>query len=263
MIEARCKILVLAPFPLTPEQLAHRERQLDAAPLPDGVVVDFKPTKAAPANYVSHHDYVLADLVLLESGLEAQADGYDAVCIDTVSDSGVNALRSMLDIPVIGPGRSMYTIALMLGRRFGIVTMWQQWLPLYERVLTELGLTDRCAGIRSIDVTPDNRTLLAGKQDALPLLVEAGEALVVKDRADVVCLGSTTMHDAHDHLRRQLPVPVLNPGPLSYFIAEALVALGLTHSRRAYPRPQVPKPAVITAMLDAAAVAESPSGAES
>jgi Asp/Glu/hydantoin racemase len=173
-----------------------------------------------------------------------------------VSDSAVSALRSMLDIPVVGPGRSMYAIASILGRRFGIVTMWKQWFPLYERVLAEIGLADRCAGIRSIDVTPDNRTLLAGKDHALPLLLTAANALVEEDGADVICLGSTTMHEAHAYLQENLPVPVINPGPVSYFVAEALVALGLTHSRTAYPRPQVPKPHVVHAMLDAAATAE-------
>ncbi len=247
---------MLAPFPLAPDQLALRERQLEAAPLPDGVTVMFKPTKAAPANYVSHHDYVLADMSLLEAGMEAQADGFDAVCIDTVSDSGLKALRSVLDIPVVGPGHSMYAIACVLGRRFGIVTMWEQWFPLYERVLADIGLTDRCAGIRSIDVTPDNRSLMAGKDHALPLLVDAAEKLVTEDGADVICLGSTTMHEAHEYLQVHLDVPVINPGPLSYFIADALVALGLSQSRRAYPRPQVPKPGVIRAMLDAAALAE-------
>jgi hypothetical protein len=73
------RILVLAPFPLSPEELALREAQLDAAPLPAGVVVHFKPTKSAPANYVSQHDYLLADLSLLVAGLQAVADGYDAV----------------------------------------------------------------------------------------------------------------------------------------------------------------------------------------
>lgn len=251
------KILVLVPFPLAADQLALREKQLDAAALPEGVEVHFKPTKAAPANYVSHHDYLLADISLFESGLDAQADGYDAVCIDTVSDSGVSALRSMLDIPVVGPGRSMYAIACMLGRRFGIVTMWEQWFPLYERVLADVGLGDRLAGIRSIDVTPDNRTLLAGKDHALPLLLGAAEALVEEDGADVICLGSTTMHEAHEYLQERLDVPVLNPGPLSYFVAEALIALRLAQSRRAYPAPQVSKPDVIHAMLDAAANAES------
>jgi len=251
------RILVLAPFPLDPDQLDLRRKQLDAAPLPEGVVVDFKPTKAAPANYVSHHDYLLADMSLFESGLQAQADGYDAVCIDTVSDSGVSALRSMLDIPVVGPGRSQYIIASMLGRRFGIVTMWKQWFPLYEKVLVEIGLSDRCAGIRSIDVAPDNRTLMAGKDHALPLLLDAAQALVTEDGADVICLGSTTMHEAHQHLQDNLEVPVINPGPLSYFIAEALADLGLTQAGSAYPPPQVPKTDMIVAMLDGAAEAEA------
>ncbi len=251
------RILVLVPFPLDDEQLALRRKQLDAAPLPDGVDVDFKPTRAAPANYVSHHDYVLADLSLFESGLQAQADGYDAVCIDTVSDSGVNALRSMLDIPVVGPGCSQYVMAAMLGRRFGIVTMWKQWFPLYHKVLGEIGLADRCAGIRSIDVTPDNRTLMAGKDHALPLLLDAANALVDGDGADVICLGSTTMHEAHRFLQENLDVPVINPGPLSYFIAEALADLGLTQSRSAYPPPQVPKPDMVHAMLDGAAAADA------
>jgi allantoin racemase len=163
----------------------------------------------------------------------------------------------MLDIPVVGAGRSMYALASVLGHKFGIVTMWKQWFPLYERVLTDMGLTSRCAGIRSIEVTPDNRTLLAGKDHALPLLVEAAESLVNDADADVICLGSTTMHEAHAHLQEHLSVPVINPGPLSYFIADSMVALGLSHSRSTYPRPQVPKPDVLEAMLDAAALAES------
>ena len=65
--------------------------------------------------------------------------------------------------------------------------------------------------------------------------------------------GSTTMHQAHSHLASVLDVPVVNPGPLSYKLVETLLALGLAHSRTAYPRPQQPKPAMVTAMFDAAA----------
>ena len=118
-------------------------------------------------------------------------------------------------------------------------------------------MTDRGAGIRSIDVTPDNRNLLAGKDHALPLLLDAARALVSEDGADVICLGSTTMHEAHAHLQENLDVPVINPGPLSYFIAEALADLGLTQSRSAYPSPLVAKPEMVHAMLDAAARSEA------
>ena len=53
-----------------------------------------------------------------------------------------------------------------------------------------------------------------------------------------------------------LPVPVINPGPLTYKLAECVLGLGLTHSRKAYPKPSVPKPAMVHAMMNAAASVE-------
>ena len=196
-----------------------------------------------------------------DAWLQAEADGYDAVCIDTVSDSGVAALRSILDIPVIAPGRTMFLTALMLGRRFGVLSMWERWFGLYERTLRELGIEDRCAGIRSIDTQPDSRNLFSGKEDdILPALHEAALRLIQDDGADVICLGSTTMHQAHEYLQERLPVPVLNPGPLSYLTAETTLALGLTQSRKAYPRPLVSKTEMIAEMLSAAARSELAEG---
>jgi allantoin racemase len=61
------------------------------------------------------------------------------------------------------------------------------------------------------------------------------------------------MHQAHGYLRDQLPVPVINPGPLTYKLAETMLALGLTQSRQAYPRPHVERRAMIRAMARAAA----------
>lgn len=251
------KVLVLVPFPMTPEQLELRRAQALAAELPPDIELDYRPVLAAPASYVSHHDYVLADMSLFEAGLDAQAEGYDAVCIDTVSDSGVAALRSILDIPVIAAGRAMFLTALMLGRKFGIVTMWEDWFGLYERTLKDMQMVDRCAGMRAAGVKPDNRNLLGGKDEVLPLLLEAATKLIEIDGADVILLGSTTMHEAHGYLAEHLPVPVINGGPLSYQIAEAMTALGLTQSRRAYPRPHVPKPEMVKAMMRAAAEADS------
>lgn len=251
------KVLVLVPFPMSVDQLANREEQQDEAVLPSDIVLDYRPTKAAPSNYVSAMDYVLADVTLLEAGMTAADDGYDAVCIDTVSDSGVAALRSVLDIPVIAPGRGMFLTALMLGRRFGVLSMWERWFGLYERILRDLDIEDHCVGFRSIDTQPDSRNLFDGKvDDLLPRLHNAALRLVNDDGADVICLGSTTMHQAHEYLQERLPVPVLNPGPLSYLTAATMLALGLTHSRHSYPKPLVPKKQMISEMLAAAVLSE-------
>jgi allantoin racemase len=244
------KVLVVVPFPMSEENRRAREAQLEAVQFGPGIEFHFRPVRAAPANYTSEHDAVLADVSILDTCKSAQEEGYDAVCIDTMSDSGLAAARSLLDIPVIGPGRASMLAALMLGERFSILIMWERWRHLYRKTIAELSLGARCASIRSIGVTPDNQALLAGKEEQVfPLLLEAARACVEQDGAEVILLGSTTMHQAHGYLAARLPVPVINPGPLTYKLAEATLALGLKHSRKAFPKPLVPRVDMIDAFF--------------
>ena len=127
------KVLVIVPFALDESGMANREAQMNDVRLGPDISFDYRGVKAGPALLDSYHDAALAEVALFEAGRTAQEDGYDAVCIDTMSDSGVNALRSVLDIPVIGPGRCSYLTALMLGDRFSVLT---QWDPL-DRALQE------------------------------------------------------------------------------------------------------------------------------
>ncbi|MBT3787391.1 MAG: hydrogenase expression protein HupH [Alphaproteobacteria bacterium] len=245
------KVLVLVPFPMSDENLQQRKDQVNAVELGPDIQFDFESVLVAPKNYVSQYDLVLADVGMLEAGLNAQERGYDAVCIDTMSDSGVAALRSVLDIPVIGPGRASMLIAMLLGNRFSIVTMWQHWVHLYEKTIKDLDFSKHCASVRSVDVRPDNIGLLGGKEDEIfPLLEEAARSCIEEDGADVILLGSTTMHQAHGYLAARLPVPVINPGPLSYKMAEMLLGTGLSHSRKAWPKSPAPRDDVLHAMLE-------------
>ena len=248
------RVLVVVPFAMSPQNLALRQAQLQGIDLSPQLQFEFRPVKAGPVNYASHHDFVLADAANFEAACRAQDEGFSAVCIDTMSDSGVAALRSVLDIPVIGPGRASMLTALMLGERFSILIMWDRWRHLYKKPILELGLTWRCASIRSIGVEPSNQSLLAGKEEEVfPLLLEAARRCIDEDGADVILLGSTTMHQAHAYLRDHLPVPVINPGPLSYKLAEAALALRLGQSRKAHAKPAVPRLDMIDAMMEAAA----------
>lgn len=250
------RVCVLVPFAFDEKGLANRRQQQESVRLSPDVELGYKPVKAGPALYDSYHDYVLADFAMLEAGLEAASEGYDAICIDTMSDSGANALRSMLDIPVIAPGRASYLTALMLGHGFSVLTQWDGWIALYHKGVREYGLEDHLVSVRSINTPPDVENLLGGKEDVVfPKLRDAG-LQCVEDGADVICLGSTTMHQAHSYLTENLPVPVINPGPLTYKLAEAMLSLGLSQSRHAYPQPNVEKRAMIQAMAQAAADSE-------
>jgi len=252
------RILVIVPFPLDEMNLAQRRAQGASVVLPPDVRIDHRAVRVAPSNYVSGHDTVIAELSIIEAGAGAERDGYDAVCIDTVSDTGVAALRSMLAIPVIGPGRHSMLAALMLGRRFSILTMWNAWRPLYRKTLDELDLHAHCASVRSADLTPDNRNLLAGKEDdVFPRLEQVARQCIEEDGADVIILGSTTMHGAHAYLSQRLPVPVINPGPLSYALAYRAVRMRLGLSVAAYPRNAGPAATLLSQCVEAGALADA------
>ena len=250
------RVAVLVPFAFDDEGLAKRRAQAESVQWGPGMSFDFVPVKAGPMLYEGPHDWMLADIAAFEVGRRVAPD-YDALVIDTMSDSGVEALRCAVDIPVIGPARACYHLALTLGSRFGVLTQWAPWEAIYRKNMAAYGVAHQCAGIRHIDTPPDVKYLLGGKEEVVfPKLVAQGMRLV-EDGADVVILGSTTMHEAHTHLVEHLPVPVLNPGPVSYKVCEAVLGLGLSQSRRSYPAPLVPKYGMVEAMMDAAVAHEA------
>lgn len=252
------RILVIVPFPMSTSQLENRKEQSHSVKLDHDTEISYLPVKASPRTFVSQEDYVLADISILEAGLKAEKNNFDAVCIDTVSDSGVAALRSVLNIPVIGPGRTMFLSALMLGEKFSIISMWEEWFGLYKKTLSDLNIWEKCASMRAINYTPDNRNLLSGKEnEVFPMLLKEAKKCITEDGADVICLGSTTMHQASIWLSEKLPIPVINPGPLSYKIAEVLLSLDLSQSRKAYPKPKVPRHDMVHLMLESASKADT------
>lgn len=248
------RILVINPFPLDDAGVARRAAQTGHVVLDPDTELVFRPVKFSSVSFMSPHDWLLMDLGIYEAGLSAEQEGFDAVVIDTMSDSGMAALRSVLSIPVIGPGKASMLYAMTLGAKFSVLAQWKPALPRYRKVIREYGFERQCASVRSFDVEPDFVNLTEGKEYAtFPIMLQVAMQCVEQDGADVICLGSTTMHQAADYLAERLPVPLVNPGPLSYTLAETLLGLGLTHSRRAYPEPLVRNDALIRGIVQAGA----------
>jgi allantoin racemase len=240
------RVKVIVPIPMDEAGVANRAGQLPPELVSSGFRPEFAAVKWGAALGDSYHDMLLMDWTVFQAGIGAEEEGYAGVLIDTVSDSGLRALRSRLSIPVVGPGEAAFATAMMLGKRFTVLTMWDEWFPLYEKTLTEYGWWDRVASLRSIQTRPDVTELLAGKEEVIfGKLKEEAEAAIEEDGADVIVLGSTTMHQSAGFLARELPIPVINPGQVAWKQMETLLSLGLTHSKKAFPAPEVPKDADI------------------
>ena len=232
----RLKFLIA--FPFDEEGVARRAAQIPRDLLSPGTEVECVTARNSGTVGDSYYDLAVFDMYTIEAGLRAEEAGYDALVLDTVSDSGMYVLRSRLSIPVIGPGLVSYCVATMLGKKFSIITMWNKWIPLYERNLDSYHLWEKCASIRAVEVSPDPEKLFAGKEEEMfAQLTEEAQKAIDEDGADVILLGSTTMHEAGDYMNRHLPAPVINPGPVAIKLAEAIVQLGLSHSKVAFPSP--------------------------
>ena len=230
---------MILPVPLPPQALEAFAEQIPADIINPNTQVDFVAAKAGARILDSYFEMTLADAFVLEAGMQAEQDGYDAVCINSMSDSGLHALRSRLSIPVVGPGQTCMLTACMLGEKFSVLTMWDRWMPLYKKVIAEQGLAHRLASIRSIDVRPDAEELLAGKEDSVfSALCGEAEMAISHDGADVIILGSTTMHQSHEYLQSKLPVPVINPGLVALKLCEMMLDLGLSHSKTTWFSPE-------------------------
>ena len=237
------RIKHIVPFPLGPADLSLRAHQVPEHVRAGGTIVESVPVRNsfapdAPRAATTYYEWALLEAYVLEAGSSAEDEGYDAVVVDTTTDSSIRALRSRLDIPVVGAGMTAYALALVVGRRFSVVTYTDAHRFLVEDSLHSYGLRDKCASVRAIGVPP---VLEDAPQEAqageIDRFVGEAERAITDDGADTILVASTTMHKAAAAMAERLPAPVIDPGPVAIALAELLVRLRLRHSKLAYPSP--------------------------
>jgi allantoin racemase len=167
----------------------------------------------------------------------AEAEGYDAVVPLGTLDLGVEAGRSAVDIPIIGPAEAMLHIACMLGNRFGLLVYSQTSLVLCRRTVAQYGMTDKVVGFRQSGFhLPD---IAANRDAALANFVSNARSLVEDHDCDVILPMGITQCPVHVNpgwLSQQLGVPVVEGIGAPIRLAALFAGLGLRHSRRHWPR---------------------------
>ena len=106
---AERRIKVIVPIPMDSSGVANRASQLPPEVIAPGFRPEFAAVSWGAALGDSYHDMLLMDWTVFQAGIDAEAEGYSAVVIDTVSDSGVRALRSRLSIPGSAPANAPST----------------------------------------------------------------------------------------------------------------------------------------------------------
>jgi len=134
---------------------------------------------------------------------------YDAVVLAGFGEPGTEAVRRMVDCPVVDITEAAPMTAMLLGRSFGIVTSTHAAVPLVADRLRQLGLDSRCAGIDAVGLgVPE---LVGDPAAALRAIHGCAQEVLTRTRCDTIVLGCAGMAGFADELAKLLMVPVVDP----------------------------------------------------
>jgi allantoin racemase len=166
-------------------------------------------------------------------GIETQADvesvamplrrliesdnGADAFVIACYSDPGLHVCREGTDRPVFGIAESGVLTALARAETFGVIAIKQRSIRRHVRYLRQMGLTERLAGERPLEMSVAET---ASGEGTLDRLIAVGRELRDEDGAGAIVMGCAGMARHRRALEKALGMPVIDP-------TQAAVAMAL------------------------------------
>lgn len=145
-----------------------------------------------------------------------------AFVIACYSDPGLDLCRATASVPVFGIQESGVLTALARGDRFGVLAIAEASIPRHLRYLRRMGVIERLAGERALNMSVDESARGDGTLDRL---IEVGGVLIA-DGADVLILGCAGMARHRAALETRLGRPVIDPTQAAVAMAIGAVLNG-------------------------------------
>jgi allantoin racemase len=165
----------------------------------------------------------------------------DAIVIACFDDTGLDAVRCLTDVPVIGTGEAAYHTASMISAKFSVITTLSRSVAGLEANLARYGLSARCAKVRATDIPV--LKLEAGDVATTDEIRQEIRLAITEDKAEAIVLGCAGMADLMAQLTKEFGLPVVDGIACAVTLAEALVSAGLSTSKSGtYATPETVSP---------------------
>lgn len=151
------------------------------------------------------------------------AQDCDAVIVAAFGDPGVEAVRELFDMPVVGISEAAFHMAWLLGRRYSVVCLTPRLRTWYIECAQEVGLHGRLASVRALPRLDADIT--TAKDAARDALLEQCRRAIDDDGAEVLIVGGGPLAGLAREIAHLLPVPVIDGVSCAVRLAEALVGL--------------------------------------
>lgn len=192
---------------------------------------------SAPLSIEGFSDEALSVPSMLQQIVDAEARGAQATVIACFDDPGLDAAREVANGPVVGICQAGVQAAMVLSKRFSIVTTLPRSVPAIEDLVQRYGASHHCRRVRCIDLPV--LSIESDSQHAFSLLAAEIKRARTEDGAEAVLLGCAGMSEMTEALSRETGVVVIDGVTVAVKFAEALVGSGLfTSKANAYAQPR-------------------------
>jgi allantoin racemase len=219
--------------------MSRRPRILVINPNSNDAVTKGLELALAPLGFKDGPEIVCVTLKEGPFGVETQADAESvtlplrrlveadktsaAFIIACYSDPGLHVCREGTSRPVFGIAESGVLTALTRGNRFGVLAIKQRSIPRHIRYLRQMGLMDRLAGERPLEMSVAET---ATGEGTLAKMIAVGRELKEVDGADVIVMGCAGMARHRRPLEDALGIPVIDPTQAAVAMALGAVMFG-------------------------------------
>jgi allantoin racemase len=168
---------------------------------------------------------------------QAEKEGYNVVVVGCFADPGLEAAKTAAKIPVVGQGESTFHVACLLADRFGLITLTQEFVPMFWRRAKVYGVADRITSIKPVDIPviefSQRRDELEARfiELAKQHIIEGAHLIVVACGAMFPALGVGSAK----RLSEKLGITLVDCTATALRMAEVLVNLGIAQSPVAFP----------------------------
>lgn len=192
---------------------------------------------SAPLSIEGFSDEALSVPSMLQQIVDAEARGAQATVIACFDDPGLDAAREVANGPVVGICQAGVQAAMVLSKRFSIVTTLPRSVPAIEDLVQRYGASHHCRRVRCIDLPV--LAIESDSQHAFSLLAAEIKRARTEDGAEAVLLGCAGMSEMTEALSRETGVVVIDGVIVAVKFAEALVGSELfTSKANAYAQPR-------------------------
>lgn len=136
------------------------------------------------------------------------ANDVDAFVIACYSDPGLHVAREGTASPVFGIAECGVLTALTRADRFGVIAIKSRSIPRHIRYLRQMGLMDRLAGERPLEMSVAES---ASGEGTLQRMIAIGTELRDLDGAGAIVMGCAGMARHRRPLEDALGIPVIDP----------------------------------------------------